>query len=455
MNKSIKAFTLTEPNQVVSTVNNDQPIHWSFVKRLLFRLLFIAFAIYAMNPGYYPFIELLANENYSSLYYNAVIWLQNNVLHNRVAPPRSPTGSGDTIDDYVILASIVVIALVGSMLWSVLDRKRPHYMRLSQWLRVGLRYYLGVQLLSYGSAKIFASQMPYPTLLQLNTVVGDLSPMRLAWIYLGASPLYQSFTGWAEMIAGILLVIRPTALLGACLAVGVMLNVFLINVGYDIVVKLFSFVLLLTACGVVFFDIPRLWDMFISHSSSPRAASQFVIQKPWERYLRYVAKIIIVIHIGFLLYIDFEYRIPDKEARDKSSQSPLYGIFNVIDYRLNDSTITLNPKDTTRWREVIVSEARFDIREGMYGAIKRGVHIQDRINLRTNDSIPHYVEIRIGRGEAAKKWKGQYQIQDSTHLVLDVYHHTDSLHVVLERTFKERKFILVNEPFHWTAEQAR
>lgn len=57
--------------------------------------------------------------------------------------------------------------------------------------------------------------------------------MGLLWNFIGASAAYTIFTGVAEVLGGLLLVARRTALLGALVCIGVMSNVVLLNFSYD------------------------------------------------------------------------------------------------------------------------------------------------------------------------------------------------------------------------------
>lgn len=93
-------------------------------------------------------------------------------------------------------------------------------------------------MIGYGLIKVFALQMLKPQLQQLVAPLGDLTRMGLVWTFMGISPVYQSFTGAAEVMGGLLLFWRRTRLLGATIVAVVMTNVVLLNFLYDIPVKL-------------------------------------------------------------------------------------------------------------------------------------------------------------------------------------------------------------------------
>ena len=73
----------------------------------------------------------------------------------------------------------LVVAAVGTLLWSVLDRKRANYRVQNEWLRFAVRLILGSLLINYGAVKVFPVQFGTLSLASLSERVGDLSPMSL------------------------------------------------------------------------------------------------------------------------------------------------------------------------------------------------------------------------------------------------------------------------------------
>jgi hypothetical protein len=84
------------------------------------------------------------------------------------------------------------LALIATIAWSLVDRKRRNYTRLHEWLRVYVRFALGVTMIGYGSYKVIQSQFPPPSLDRLLQPFGDASPMGLLWTFMGASGSYMS-----------------------------------------------------------------------------------------------------------------------------------------------------------------------------------------------------------------------------------------------------------------------
>ncbi|MDH3224913.1 MAG: hypothetical protein OEO23_14425 [Gemmatimonadota bacterium] len=172
------------------------------------------------------------------------------------------TGSGDRTFNYVDLVVDFLLALLISVAWTVRARNRRVGPRIRDGSWTLARFYLGTTLLTYGWIKVFPLQFALPGPDRLLQPYGDSSPMGLAWTFLGASAGYQIFGGLSELIGGYLLLWRRTALLGSLVSAAVLLNVFAINVFFDVPVKLFSAHLLLIAVFIMAPDLPRLAGLF-------------------------------------------------------------------------------------------------------------------------------------------------------------------------------------------------
>lgn len=195
-----------------------------------------------------------------------------------------PTGSGDTTADYLRSFVIAVIATVGTVVWSVVERVVREYRHFARWFVSAIRYALSASLISYGVAKVVPMQFPTPSASRLIEPFGALSPMGLLWAFTGTSTAYQIFAGFTELIPGVLLIFRRTALVGAMMAVPVMVNVVLLNYTYDVPVKLYSSHLLFMALIVIAPDTHRLWCVLIVSrargTSRPSARRRREIDRP-------------------------------------------------------------------------------------------------------------------------------------------------------------------------------
>src|SRR6185312_5648793 len=181
------------------------------------------------------------------------IVIEANALFFYVRPVLVPeNGSGDTSMGWARLWTYLCLGVIGAIVWSVLDRKRPNYTHLNYWLVLFTRYYVIIIALGYGIIKLFGMQMVFPSLHQLATPLGDLLPMRFSWFFIGYSTPYQFFSGAMETLAALLLLYRRTSTLGVLVATGVFINVMMLNLCYDIPVKIFSMQMVFTCLFLLF-----------------------------------------------------------------------------------------------------------------------------------------------------------------------------------------------------------
>ncbi|HEX9794070.1 MAG TPA: thiol-disulfide oxidoreductase DCC family protein [Planctomycetota bacterium] len=194
-------------------------------------------------------------------------------------------GSGDTTANYVETLLRVVLALAAAGIWQLRSKRRAVSPRLADWSGVVLRLYLGAMLISYGLHKVVPLQMPPIGPDRLLQPFGDASPMGLVWTFLGASPGYEFFAGASELLAGLLVIWRRTATLGAMIAVGVLVNVAAFNFFYDVPVKLFSTHLIFLAVFVMLPDLVRIGSvLFFNLPAQPRVLRPFPVRRRWLRW---------------------------------------------------------------------------------------------------------------------------------------------------------------------------
>jgi predicted DCC family thiol-disulfide oxidoreductase YuxK len=239
-----------------------------------------------------PWVNELADD-WVSFHQGILAWFGDVFFSRELTFP--PTGSGDTTASYIEIVMRIGIATIVSMIWHYRVRRRAISGRTIEWLYLSFRFYLVSILMVYGWIKLFPAQMPPPGPDRLLQPIGDASPMGLARTFIGSSPAYQMFSGAAELTAGFLLIFRRTALLGAMVGFGVMLNVAALNFFYDVPVKLFSTHLVVLSFMLMLPDLARLGALFFFQlPAQPRVLRPY----PWKRRWQRVAATAVL--IGFL-----------------------------------------------------------------------------------------------------------------------------------------------------------
>ncbi|KAF0848475.1 hypothetical protein [Nocardia caishijiensis] len=276
------------------------------------------------------------------------------------------TGSGDTAAKWISVVTLILVAIPVTAVWSVLDRRRTAYDRLYAWFRLLVRFTLVSALMLYGMIKLMPTQMSF-NLERLVEPFGHMSPMAVLWAQSSLSEPYEMALGAAEVTAAVLLILPLTAGLGSVLAVIVALQVVLMNLTFDVPVKLFALQLLLYATLLAAPELARLVRALLGRAVEPsrRAA---LLGSPRGHRLMLGAQVL----LGSWLLVATAVEAYDGwhtygNARPKS---PLYGIWNVTEYTVDgqpvpalvdfDAPGTGLPNPTERFRRII-----FDIPQGM------------------------------------------------------------------------------------------
>ena len=264
----------------------------------------------------------------------------------------SELSSGDRATDYIAFLCVLVLAFAVTLAWSIADRGSRGYPRLHAALRVYVRYALGAIMLMYGVVKLFKGQFGAPSLEELIAPLGEFAPMGLLWMFMGHSAPYTFFAGLIETVGGVLLFFERTTLLGALTVAAAMLNVVVLNLSYNVTVKLYSLQLLFWALFLTLPDATRLFDFFIRHRpTAPRAFRPLFV----SARATLAARAAQVVAIAFAVYTATSSAIAQVgEYGDDLPKHPLFGIYDVTSFLVNGEPAPPLLTDARRWRKVII-----------------------------------------------------------------------------------------------------
>ena len=270
------------------------------------------------------------------------------VLGHMETLSMNPSGSGDTTYDYYKILLFGVLAFVAMIMVSAFDFRRSQYATLLRWLVVLVRYYLAMQMISYGLAKLFYMQFSFPTAMRLDQPLGEFSPMGLLWTFMGYSKTYTVFTGIMEFVGGLFLLSRYTSTLGALITFGVMANVMMMNYCYDVPVKLLSTHMVLMAIGLILLDGKRLLNFFILQKSADSNIPEGIIPLRFQKAKNIIKWLVIIGYLGISIFQMYKYSV--QYVDDKASYFD--GKHDVVDYKhLSDSTEHIPLPDSIQWKE--------------------------------------------------------------------------------------------------------
>jgi hypothetical protein len=418
-----------------------EPTHWSLSKKLAFRFFLIFFILYIFfNPnGVVPYIDNLY-ELYIGPFHNLVVWIGAHILHLAKPVTTFTNGSGDTTYDNIIILLITFLAVTGTLIWSVIDRKRRTYNKLFYWLTVVVRYYVAITMLSYGFFKVIKLQFPFPSFGSLMEPYGNSSPMGLAWNFMGYSKGYNYFTGIAELSCG-LLFFRKTSALGAIIALVVTANIMAINYCFDVPVKLLSTALVLMSLFLLSRDFSRFTNFFILNKPAPAAnISPHRFKVRWKNITLNSIKYLLIV---YTIALDLNGALKaQSEFGDNAKKPPLYGLYDVKTFIVNKDTLKPLTTDTVRWSKLGISYpgnvlVKFINDTTSYYALKVDTVKKKIVMNKFSDTIHKYLF--------------SYSEPKKDSLVMTGVFKKDSIKISLKR-YDASRYLLVRRGFHWINE---
>lgn len=415
-------------------------ISWSKPNKFIFRFIWIYTLLYTFP---FPFNFLPFGQYITQWTDQFWKWLAlpvaRHLFHITDNLTLQGRGSGDTSLDYIIIFILLTMALVAALIWTLTDRKHNHYNTLFRYQVVYLRYYTALNLFVYAIVKIFPTQFWEPSLIDLTRSFGELSPMGLLWKFMGYSEAYVRFAGIAEALACIFLLFRNTERLGALIGFGVMLNVFVMNMSYDVPVKLFSFHLMF-ACGIILIaHFNAFLHFFIQNKTVFSQQNIPYTSRKTTRNAGYIFKTILILYV--ITNYSISSHIRYRKNHDTALLPALYGIYNTDDFMYNRDTLPPLLTDPIRWKQFIVDRNSAVI-----------IKMDDtKIYMKNHtDTTQQRLTLTHFR-DAAMQYHFRYTRIGDSILMLRGITGKDSIRMTLNK--KDRKdFLLINRGFHWINE---
>jgi hypothetical protein len=404
------------------------------------RFVCIYFALYCLPTLTSTFLSLIpvVGDWYGGLLDNVIngasSWAAVHLFHlsGPVTVPH-PTGSGDTTLDYIQSFVWLVLAAILTLIWSAIGRLRRLDIIAYPWVRLVIRFTLAYTLMSYGFGKLFPNQFPQPDVIRLTETYGESSPMGLMWAFMGASPVYEMFCGFLEAFAGMLLLFLRTSTIGALLGGAVMFNIFVLNMCFDVPVKLYSLHLFLMSLFLLAGDLRKLWDFFVLRREAKLEGVWVpAFERRWLRYTRLALQIVVPAYFLFLI-VPGEYRRHQSNLDSAKQRASILGV-----WELDADAVNVNGD---LWRRVMIDE------HGRTGA--RAADGQLLRFMMTPDFGKHKFSLKGWRNEHQADFS--YERVDEQHLVLRGKIDDKGVELRMHR-IPQRSFLLTTRGFHWISE---
>ena len=342
------------PDIVIPATALLPAVRWRLGTRIAFRFCAAYFTLYVLATQMIgSLLSLPALSSFPPLR-TLTTWVATG-LWGFSAPLVIQSGSGDKPFDWALSASLLAIASAVTVVWSLLDRSRPSYVGLCAWFHLFVRLSVGATMISYGMAKAIPLQMPFPSLTRLLEPYGQFSLMGVLWAQVGASPAFERFTGFVELSAGVLLFIPGLTLLGAVASLLASTFIFVLNMTYDVPVKLFSLHLVVMSLLLLAPERRRLLNVFVlNRAAGPRTAAPLV-RRPLGR------RVLVGLQLALGACLVFTNLAGSVQARatygSAAPRPPLYGIWDIETMAIDGKVRSPLTTDYDRFRRVVISTA--------------------------------------------------------------------------------------------------
>ncbi len=458
---------MTEQSGIPSEADDEQSKAstscWSWSSLVLFRWVFSYVVLFLWtSSGFFAPLTLPLSVTGNAFWEAMIPWVATQILNE---PVPALFSDGDGLGQWIQFFGCAVLALISTLIWSLWDRHRKNYDQLYQWLLVTLRYSVGIIMFFYGVVKVFHLQMLPPHLAKLIQPYGDSSPTSLLWIFLGSSAAYSAFTGLVEVLGGLFLFNRRTATMGALISFGAMVHVFVMNLSYDVSVKIWSMNWMALSALLIAPEARRLTNLFVLNRPTEAVEYPVLIKNPGKRRGWLIAGMVcLAITLGFKVLAV----VTGYNRSYGQTPVPLYGIYEVDSFRLNQETIPPLLTDEQRWKTLVIERSGLASVIGMNGDpqdyLARIVSDDKTISFLPNPDLtqtaagatrlaydPRIIERRYERAietGRTSEYTLDYTRTAENQLTLRGQWRDDTIEVHLQR-IDESEFLLLNRGFHW------
>lgn len=364
-------------------------------------------------------------------------WAGTSLFH--VEEPFTSALISDSKGLYIFVALLAIFSSLVALVLPFIFKKGISP-KISLWFFTVMSYYLALTLLKYGADKIFKHQFYLPEPNTLFTPLGDLTPDLLFWSAMGSSYSYTVFSGIIEIIPALLLLFRKTRLIGIIISVGVLINIVMINFGFDITVKVYSLFLLFLSLILLSPNLKPLYKFFISREKTEQVDSGFVIDSK-KSLLGYTIVKTLVLGL-FLVESCGIYFAANNLNDDTGPRPPLYGAYDVYLFTDNNRIIPASMSNPGRFKRIFFHRRSYFIIQTMDDHfIDYKVEVNEETKRLTLSSSSH-------AAHDGKTSELTYQVNGDELVILGFFF--DSYITLYSKKINLQELPLLKEEFHWT-----
>lgn len=263
---------------------------------------------------------------------------------------------GDNYWGLTSALTFMMLSFLIAFIWTLVDKGKK-FPYLYKYLQVFARYYIAFVLLGYGLEKIDYNQFATDPISMLIRF-GDNDRYHAFRSFMGISKSYKFFAGLIELIPFLLLLFRRTSTIGALIALGVLVNVLMLNIGYDIWLKLILINLILFCIFILLPDIKRLYQIFVLRQSTALTLVPAIIKNKKYKWLQYTAKFLL---IGVAAFMQVSLEMRWYHERVNGPYKELVGVYDVKEFSSFESGFK-NETHPLKWKRFALNQfAELDV----------------------------------------------------------------------------------------------
>jgi len=323
-------------------------MNYSFSAKIFWRFVLLYIVLYIYPYGF-EYIYHLKTENIS-FWKQPTLWFGETFIGWKFNREQLLNGF-DSEYDYSRFLLIAIISIILTTVWFCIDLKfkKVYTDKIKILVHTLLRYHVGFTLILYGLAKVLLLQFGTFNISNLETPIGELSGMRYLWNFMSYSKFYTIISGLIEVIGGGFLLFRKTSLLGAFILFVAMANVVLLDIGYDVRVKMFAIHLFLMTLLLMSDHLKGLIRFFITNKpTTPQKFLPFLVTSKSKK-IGYAFKAILLTY--FIVTTIGEYKMRLRMLDDSYPQ--LASMHTVDLFIKNGDTLHYcNQNSPERWKKM-------------------------------------------------------------------------------------------------------
>jgi len=406
------------------------------------RFLLLYLTLYIIPYGFEYIVELELNPNSPSFWTPLTTWFGETFMGWEFDMNRLMKGF-DSKYDYSRFSLIFVISILGAVIWRFLDRKITFLkINVRTWIVTIVRYHVGLTLILYGMSKVFMLQFGEMDLLNLEDEIGTYTGMGFLWKFMSYSAFYTTITGYVEVVGGILLLFRKTTFLGALISFVAMVNVVIIDIGYDVSVKMFAIHLLLMVVILISYDLKKI-IRFVVFNKAVEGVTYPPLFSPKHAKIKHVLKGILLCYFTISQFYFFSERM--EREKGENLYPSLTKIFQVEKQLINGKESDSHElPEANKWKKITINGSS-RLNNTMIVETNTGRPIYFSIEA---DTIQKTITFHPFRGDKKETHMFTYEKLSSKEYQFNGVYKGDTLSITTKTKSKE-DFRLMRDKFKW------